>query len=151
MALEYRLTVAGETPPADLAERALPVPAESPAETAPVLRANLRESHGFTVTIRAGKNAYVSAESDRGLWEWEPETYVSVGFRVDKEADHEWAVVNMLSIVWRTLETGDEDAALVFNGDLLLLTRLDGVLVKHHRDGWWTSYPATNAVFPDEL
>jgi hypothetical protein len=68
---------------------------------------------------------------------------------MDKEADVEWAVVNMLTVVWRALETGSEDAALVLNGDLLVLTRLDGVLVKHHRDGWWASYPAANAVFAD--
>jgi hypothetical protein len=83
------------------------------------------------------------------LWEWEPETYVSVAFRVSKEAAHEWAVVNLLTIVRRVLETGSEDAALVFNGDLLLLTRIDGVLAKHNRAGWWSSYPATNAVFAD--
>lgn len=149
MALEYRLTLAGSTPPAQMAERALPVPVESPAEIAPVLRASLYDTHGFAVTIRAGQRAYVSAESDSGLWEWEPATYVSVGFRMDKEADHEWEVVNMLTIVRRILETGPEDAALVFNGDVLLLTRLDGVLVKHRRDGWWASYPATNEVIPD--
>jgi hypothetical protein len=150
MALEYRLTLAGDTPAERVAQRALPVPVESPAATAPVLHANLRESHGFTVAIRAGKNAYVSAESDRGLWEWEPETYASVAFRVSKEADHEWAVVNMLTIVWRALATGSEDAALVLNGDLLVLTRLGGILAKHNRNGWWASYPAANAVFPDE-
>jgi hypothetical protein len=149
MALEYRLTLAGDMPAEKVAGRVLPVAAESPAETAPVLHASLRESHGFTVAIRAGKNAYVSAESDGDLWEWEPATYVSVAFRVSKDADHEWAVVNMLAMVWRALDTGSEDAALVFNGDLLLLTRLDGVLVKHNRAGWWASYPATNAVFPD--
>lgn len=150
MALEYRLTLAGDVPAEEVARRVLPVAAESPAEIAPVLQADLRESHGFTVAIRAGKNAYVSADSDDGLWEWEADAYVSVAFRVDKEADHQWAAVNMLTIVWRALEIGREDAALVFNGDLLLLTRIDGVVAKHHRDGWWSSYPATNAVFPDE-
>jgi hypothetical protein len=149
MALEYRLTLAGDTSAEEVARRALPVPVESPAETAPVLHAGLLESHGFTVAIRAGTNAYISAESDGELWEWEPETYVSVAFRVSKEAAHEWAVVNLLTIVRRVLETGSEDAALVFNGDLLLLTRIDGVLAKHNRAGWWSSYPATNAVFAD--
>jgi hypothetical protein len=149
MALEYRLTLAGDVPADQVARQALPVPVESPADTAPVLHAGLRDSHGFNVAIRTGRSAYISAESDNGLWEWEPEAYVSVAFRIDKEADHEWAAVNMLAIVWRALEAGSDDAALVFNGDLLLLTRIDGVLAKHHREGWWTSYPATNAVFPD--
>jgi hypothetical protein len=147
MALEYRLTLGGDTPPEQVAERALPVPAETSPDIAPVLWADMMDSHGFSVTIRAGKNGFVEAAADQGVWEWEPDTFVSVGFRIDKNADHEWAVVNMLSIVWRAFQTGSEDAALVFNGDLLLLTRIDGVVAKHHRDGWWTSYPATNAVF----
>jgi hypothetical protein len=150
MALEYRLTLAGDVPAEEVARRTLPIEAEPSPETVPVVHANLRTAHGFTVTIRNGKNAYVSADSEGRLWEWEPESYVSVVFRVSKEADHEWAVVNMLTIVRRALHTGSEDAAFVFNGDLLLLTRTRGVVTKHHRDGWWASYPATNAVFPDE-
>jgi hypothetical protein len=149
MALEYRLTLAGDTPPEQVANRALPVPAETDPEIAPVLWADLTDSHGFSVTVRAGKHGYVEAEADQGVWEWEPDTYVSVGFRIDKNADHEWAVVNMLAIVRRALETGHEDAALVFNGDFILLTRIDGVLIKHRQDRWWSSYPATNGVFPD--
>ena len=149
MALEYRLTLGGDTPPEQIAGRALPVTAVADPEIAPVLWADMIDSHGFSVTIRAGKHGYVEAESDRDLFEWEPESYVSVGFRFNKEADREWAVVNMLTVVWRALQTGSEDAALVLNGDLLVLTRFAGILVKHHRDGWWSSYPAANAVFPD--
>jgi hypothetical protein len=150
MAIEYGLTLGGDTNAQEVAERALPVPAKSPPEIAPVLSADLRESHGFAVTLLAMERGYIEAESDDGLFEWEPENYVAVGFRLNKDADREWAVLNMLTIVWRVLATGDEDGALVLNGDLLVLSRLDGVLVKHHRDGWWNSYPAANAVFPDE-
>ncbi|MEV6850467.1 SitI3 family protein [Actinoplanes sp. NPDC051411] len=149
MAIEYGLTLAGDTTAEQVAVRALPVPVQRPPEIAPVLSADLRESHGFTVTLLATKHGYVEAESDDGLFEWEPESYVAVGFRIDKDADREWAIVNMLTIVWRVLATGDEDASLVLNGDLLVLSRLGGVLVKHHRDDWWASYPASNAVFPD--
>jgi hypothetical protein len=149
MALEYGLTLAGDASAEQVAERALPVAVQSPPEIAPVLSADMRDSHGFTVTLLARRHGYIEAESDDGLFVWEPEAYVSVGFRIDKEADVEWAVVNMLTVVWRALETGSEDAALVLNGDLLVLTRFDGVLVKLHRDGWWASYPAANAVFAD--
>jgi len=71
-----------------------------------------------------------------------------VGFGLDKTAEREWAVANMLTIVRRVLATGAEDAALVLNGDLLLLTRLDGALVKYNRERWWSSYPAAQQLVP---
>ena len=149
MAVEYALTLAGETPIDQVAWRALPEPADRPTGTPPLLAADLYERYGFEVTVLAGRRGYVDVATDRGRWEWEPERFVSVDFRMAKDADQEWAVVNMVSCVWRVLESGPEDAAVALNGDLLLLTRLDGVLVKHNRAGWWASYPATNAVFPD--
>jgi hypothetical protein len=50
----------------------------------------------------------------------------------------------MLVAVRRMLLTGREDAALVLNGNWLLLNRVDGVLVKHRRDTWWQTYAAAN-------
>jgi hypothetical protein len=150
MAVEYALTLAGEAPIDQVAWRALPEPSERPIGTPPLLAADLGERYGFGVTVLAGRDGYVDVAADRGQWVWEPESYVSVDFRIDKAAEHEWAVVNMLSCVHRLLGTGSEDAVLALNGDVLLLSRLGGALVKHHRDGWWSSYPAANAVFPDE-
>jgi hypothetical protein len=149
MAVEYALTLAGETPINQVASRALPEPDERPIGTPPLLAADLYERYGFEITVLSGRHGYVDVAADRGRWEWEPDNYVSVDFRVDKDADQEWAVMNVLSCVNRLLESGPEDAALALNGDLLLLTRIDGVVVKHNRAGWWASYPATNAVFED--
>jgi hypothetical protein len=149
MATEYRLTLAGNTPTVDVAERALPDPDERPVGTPQLLTANLYERYGFEVVVRAGQKGYFDAESDSGLWEWEPETYVTVNFRMEKNADSDRALVNMLLAVRRVLLTGSEDAALVLNGNWLLLNRVDGVLVKHRRDKWWKSYAAANDIFRD--
>jgi hypothetical protein len=139
MAIEYRLTLDGTTPVEQVAQRALPDPQERPTGTPPLLGVNLDQRYGFAVTIRAGQNGYIEVESDHGMWEWEPQDYVAVTFRLDKEADTEWAVVNMLTIVRRVLETGPEDATLVLNGDYLLFRRVHGALIKH-RESWWNNY-----------
>ena len=148
MSIDCRLTLACDTPIEEVAKRALPDPESRPTGTPPLLSANLSAEQGFDVTVRAGRNGYVDASSDQGLWEWEPETYVSVAFRWNKFTDFDRLVVNMLTIVRRVLESGDEDAAFVLNGDILLLTRFDGVLVKHHRERWWAHYPGANEALP---
>lgn len=43
----------------------------------------------------------------------------------------------MLTAVARVLQTGSEDAALVLDGNALLLTRTDGFIRKHRTDTWW--------------
>ncbi len=148
MALEYRLTLAGTTPVDEVAARALPNLEERPTGTPPLLSKALFDRYGFLLTIHAGSDAYFDAMSDDGPWEWEPEAYVAVGFRMDKFADFRWEVRNMLTIVRRVLDTGTENAALVFNGDVLLLARFDGVLTKHRRS-WWDSYPDADQVIPE--
>lgn len=84
--------------------------------------------------------------SDDGSWEWEPEPYVTVGFRLDKDADRNWAVSNMMTVVRRVLGSGREDAVLVLNGDILLLARLDGAFARHHIDDWWAAYPGVDVL-----
>ena len=148
MALEYDLTLGAATPVEQLAERAVPEAEERPTGTPRLLSADLYNRYGFELTILAGQNGYVSATSDTGMWEWEPKDYVSVGFRMDKFADFEWEVANMLTVVRRVLQSGNEDAAFVLNGDVLLFTRFGGELVKYRRDGWWTSYAAANDLIP---
>jgi hypothetical protein len=148
MATEYRLTLAGSTPAEQVAERALPVPDERPTGTPRLLAADLYDRYGFEVTVRTGENGYFDAESDSGMWEWEPPTYVAVTFRMGQDADPDRAPADMLQIVRRVLQTGPEDAALVLNGNWLLLTRHDGVLTKHRRDAWWKTYPAADDLIP---
>jgi hypothetical protein len=149
MALEYSFTLAGDIPVNRVAERALPDPAERPTGTAPLLSADLYDRYGFGVTVLAGRNGYFAAEGDAGMCEWEPAAYVSVDFRMDKFADPEWQVRNMLTVVQRLLRSGPEDAALTLNGDYQLLTRRNGTLLKHRYATWWSGYPTANAVVPD--
>lgn len=144
MATEYRLTLAGNTPVEQVAQRALPDPEDRPTGIPPLLAADLYDRYGFEVTVRAAANGYFDAESDNGMWEWEPAAYVAVTFRMEQNADSDRALVNMLLTVRRVLRTGPEDAALVLNGNWLLLTRLGGVLVRHRRDKWWDTYAAAN-------
>jgi len=148
MSIDYRLTLAGSTPINQIAERALPDPSERPTGLPPLLSAHLYEDHGFAVDIRAGHNGYVDAESDHGLWEWEPAEYVGVAFSIDKFADPAWKVINMLTVVRRVLDSGPEDAAFVLNGDVLIFTRFDGEVVKHNREKWWSYYPAADQLIP---
>jgi len=148
MALEYRLTLAGETPVDLVAERAFPEPAERPTGIAPRLFADHKDQYGFSVTMVAGQGGYLALDTGDGWWEWEPESYVRVNFRLDKFADIRWVVTNMLTVVRRVLDTGPEDATLDFNGDVLLLARRDGTLTKHHRDTWWEHYAGADQLIP---
>jgi hypothetical protein len=141
VALEYRLTLAGDTAVPDVVERALPEHAGT-GESGFVLY----EDRGFLLTVTSGRDGYFDAESDGDeYWEWEPASYVNVEFRLDKDhiAD---ATRNMLDVVARVLATGAEDAALVLDGNALLLTRTDGAVRKHRSDTWWDD--ATNAIIP---
>lgn len=149
MAIEYSLTLAGTTPVEQIAERALPESDERPRQFDPanpsLLSINLDQQYGFAVTVLAGRNAYIAVDSDHGMWEWEPQDYVMVSFRFSTDADTQRAVFNMLRVIRRLLETGPEDAALVLNGDVLLLRRVQGALIKH-RESWWDNYNVDNTI-----
>ncbi|BCJ52131.1 hypothetical protein Asp14428_36060 [Actinoplanes sp. NBRC 14428] len=147
MALEYRLVLAGSTPVELVAERAMPDPADRPTGTPPLLSAALWDQYGFELTVRSGRNGYVEIESAAGTWEWEPKTYVSLTFRMDKFADPDHNVPAMLTAVRRVLESGTEDAALTLNIDTLLLTRFAGDLLKYDQD-WWTHSAGADQIIP---
>jgi hypothetical protein len=131
-----------------VAERALSDPEERPTGTPPLLAADLYDRHGFEVTVRAGQNGYFEAESDIGVWEWEPASYVAVTFRMEKNTDPDRSVLNILAVVRRVLDTGSEDAALILNDNWLLFTRFGDTLVKHRRDTWWNHYPGADEQLP---
>jgi len=151
MALEYRLILAGHTPTDEVAVRTASDPAERPAPSdyGEYLSVNLRDTRGFTLSVISGDHGYYGADSDDGVWEWEPDGYVDLTFRINKE-EIDKGTENMLHVVARVLNSGSEDAALMLNGDVLLLTRFDGVIRKHGRAKWWTSYDDfANDIIPD--
>src|SRR4051794_20081641 len=126
MALEYTLTLGGTTPVNQVAERAMPDPGERPTGTAPLLAADLYERYGFELVVVAGEDGYLPGAADDGSRDWEPAAYVALTFGMDKFAARGWVVTNILTVVRRVLDSGTEDAALVLNGDVLLLTRFGG-------------------------
>ncbi|MEU8662432.1 SitI3 family protein [Actinoplanes philippinensis] len=148
MSLDYRLTLSGGTSAEQLAERALPGVRLEPSQTGSARAINLVETNGFGLSVRTGRNGFIDVVSDSGSFEWEPDPYAAVRFTVDKSADPVWVATNMITIVRRVLESGSEEAALVANSDVLLLTRLDGKLVKHHQATWWAHYPAADGLIP---
>nr|WP_221373777.1 SitI3 family protein [Actinoplanes polyasparticus] len=132
-----------------VAERAFPASDERPTGVAPRLVADLKGRYGFDVTIAAGRDGYLDLETDEGSFEWEPESYVRIVFRLDRLADPLWAVGNLLTAVRRVLDTGSEDAIFDFNGDILLFARHGGVVTKHRRGTWWERYSDGGQLIPD--
>ncbi|WBB70726.1 SitI3 family protein [Micromonospora sp. WMMD812] len=142
MALEFRLTLAGDIALEDIAELAAADPSEKPTPTAlpRVLSARLYEQRGYALSVYTGDHGYFDAEDDDGsLWEWELTDYVNVGFSMRGDEIAEKGIPNMAATVARVLAGRPEDAALVQTDGYLLLTRVGGVLRKH-RPVFWSHY-----------
>ncbi|WP_410813238.1 SitI3 family protein [Micromonospora sp. 067-2] len=148
MATEYRLTLAGDVPLDALAGVVAPDGAEESAvDGRPrVLSADLGDRCGYTVSIHAGSHGYLEAEDgDGSTWEWEPERYVTIGFRLIKGESSDWATREMLASVARVLDERSEDAALILDADWLLLTRFSGTLSRH-APSWWDVHGGEDLV-----
>ncbi|RKQ92068.1 hypothetical protein C8N24_1907 [Solirubrobacter pauli] len=124
MAVFYNLIIIGDTTADDFIARvyddALPAPAFTPSNKA--VAADETARLGFTLTLLETTDGYFQDDD----WEIEPPRYLDVGFRVDKDADPEQVRANVDRFVDRALATGDEDMALINNGNTLLLERTDG-------------------------
>ncbi|WP_307870925.1 SitI3 family protein [Micromonospora sp. C51] len=91
-------------------------------------------------------NGYWKAEADgEDRWEWEPAAYVSVTFSMRADDIAEKGIPNMVAAVGRVLAGRDEDAALVQDGNYLVLTRTDGV-IRTYRPDWWHHYHLDRSV-----
>ena len=142
MAIDYRLTLAGDMPLEQVAELAAPEGVEESALPGypRLLGADLKNTSGYTISIYGGSNGYYDAEDDDGSqWEWEPDAYVNIVFHMPKDDPSDRATHDMVAAVARVLAGRPEDAALVLNGNWLLLTRVAGALRKH-RPAWWDTY-----------
>ncbi len=147
MALVYDLILIGSSSAEQVAERALPKADERPSGTPPLLRsADLQDRYGFNVSVLSREFGYIAVESDDGMWEFEPDAHVTVTFYIDKSAELDWSIANMLTVVRRLLDSGEEDVALILDGDFLILTRLEGTLTKHRRTTWWDHFPAADEL-----
>ncbi|MFI0794189.1 SitI3 family protein [Micromonospora rubida] len=145
MAIEYRLTLAGDIPLEQMAELTAPGATEtSTLSGGRMLSVDLNEERGYVVDVTGGRHGYYCAEDDGGsLWQWEPEAYVDVTFYMRKDTLAEKGKPHMLASVARILTCRAEDAALTLNGDVLMLTRVAGAVQKHNTNGWYDEDYAT--------
>ncbi|WP_018790519.1 SitI3 family protein [Salinispora arenicola] len=151
MAIEFRLTLAGDIPLDQVAELAAPEATEKPIPPGHprLLSADLYEQCGYAVSITEGSHGYYDAEDDDGArWEWEPDTYVNIGFRMRADDMGDKGIPNMLATVARVLNGRPEDAALVQDGNWLLLTRVGGTVRKHNVALWYDE--AFDNILPGE-
>ena len=149
MAIEYSLTLAGATPAEEVAQRALPGATFSPYGATIGTDADILQQLGFDLTITGGTDGYVEARGNDGTWVWDPNPAAVATFRLASDPDRgDMALHNVLEAATRILATGPEDAALVVNWDDLLLVRLGGTVVKHHRAAWWDHHRWPNQVIP---
>jgi hypothetical protein len=146
MSVDYNLTLATDATAAQVAGRAMPDQVDWTHGVGSTLSANLYQTLGLDLSVLSDRHGYVDATSDEGSFEWEPDPLVTVIFDLAGPASPRQAAANMINIVRRLMETGTEDATLVVNGDLLLLARFDGKLVKHNRERWWRHYPEADQV-----
>ncbi len=148
MSLDYTLTLATSATATQIAARTLPDEWNWIPGSGSVLSADLHQTLGIDISLWADRHGYVDARSDEGMFEWEPDPFVTVIFNLDGPFDREQAAANMINAIRGVLDSGPEDATLVINGDLLLLTRFDGRITKHNRERWWSAYPAADRVIP---
>ncbi|MGW0505938.1 SitI3 family protein [Micromonospora sp. NPDC003241] len=146
MAIEYRLILAGTVPLEQAAQLAAPDGVEEISRPGfpRLLSADLTLTSGYSLSIYAGSDGYFDAEDDDGSqWEWEPDEYVNILFHMPKDDSLRTATPTMVAAVTRVLTGRPEDAALVLNGNWLLLTRVAGTL-RRHRASWWDTYGITD-------
>jgi hypothetical protein len=150
MAIEFSLILSGPTAPEGIISRLHPAESGRPEfiRLDGIWVADERERLGFILRLRQGEQGYFEAEAGDEVWTWEPDVYVNLGFVLEKEAPRPTAYRQMLEMVERVLATGNEDAALIQNGNYLLLRRRAGKL---HRvpAGFWNSLDRSQ--IPDSL
>ena len=78
------------TPPVEAVAARAALDAADLSQFAPwrqVLSAGLYDTRGYSVSVRAGHDGYSGPADDTGLWEWKPQTYVNITFRMDPDPD----------------------------------------------------------------
>lgn len=149
MAVEFRLTLAGDLPLNDVADLVAADVTERPrprGTRARLFSARLYDTRGCALTVSSGSQGYFDAEADDGTrWEWEAETYVDIDFSMKADDLVDKGIPNMMKAVAQVLTARQEDAALVQNGNWLLLTRTTGEL-RRHRPTWWSHYSRDDLI-----
>jgi hypothetical protein len=138
MAIEYSLILDGEVPPAAIASRAFPEPSDLPPAQMNGLNTawDFWNRFGFIMQTRTSEDGYFEGENDGALFSWEPQRYTVLYFRLDKFSDLARTTDVVQTIVSRVLGSGQEDAAVVHNGQIIL-RRQNGELTKFGEGNAW--------------
>ena len=121
MAIEYALVVPGETSVEEMWRRL------HEAQTEPTVRngvwsADEWNTSGYLISVHRGFDGYFEV----GDWIREFDQYLNVGFRENSDGSPPVLARNLLGLVQRVLDSGDEDLWLSVNGEELILERVDG-------------------------
>jgi hypothetical protein len=124
MAIFYELIIVGATTPDDFIARvydeSLPAPVFRPSNRA--VAADEYARLGFWLSLMPAEHGYFEFDD----FKLEPARYLAVSFDIDKDTPPKTVHANVRRFVDRALATGDEDMALINNGDFLLLERRNG-------------------------
>jgi hypothetical protein len=150
MAIDYYLAIATDASPVAIAAIALPdLSVHEAADFPGLFTTDTRASHGFGIALRTARNEWVSCvNDDGGEWEWAPDVYASVSFRMAKDDISGKGMPNMLRAIARVMAAMSEDLAFT-SDNFLYLTRFGGTLVKYHRKDFWDWYEFANTIVPE--
>lgn len=101
---------------------------------------NLYKPLGFILSLFIVENKYfdyINNENQNIEKEWQYSTLIS--FRLDKNYDYLNVRINMLDIISFILNQTKDDALLLFNGDVLILERINGKIILNKNTGFWNS------------
>ncbi|OXA72594.1 hypothetical protein B0A56_13715 [Flavobacterium columnare NBRC 100251 = ATCC 23463] len=149
MALEYRLQIKTKVSLVNLVvsyikERNILFSKEN---TSKGVNLYLREALGFIISILFSEKVYFEYLIDENHTieeEWEYSN--DIHFRLDKFYDNLLARLNMIDVCIYMLSNTEGDAKLLFNGEVLVLERSNGIIRINKNFGFWNSDELLNKV-----
>lgn len=149
MALEYKLQIKSKISLLNLVENYLTGKniLFSKENISKGLSLYLHESLGFIVSILFSENIYFEYLINKNhIIEDEWDYSSDIHFRLDKFYDNLLVRLNMIDLCIYVLNNTVEDAKLLFNGDVLVLERNEGVISINKNFGFWNSDELLNKV-----
>lgn len=100
----------------------------------------LNEALGFMISVGSFENIffdYLVSENHSTEEEWDYSN--DIYFIIDKSYDSLLVRLNMIEICSYVLSNTNEDARLLFNGDILVFERTNGIITTNKNFGFWNS------------
>ncbi|MBC6111947.1 SitI3 family protein [Pedobacter fastidiosus] len=149
MALEYRLHIRTRTPLFDFVKKYLDEKniLFNKENTNKGVNFYLYEILGFMISILYSEKVffeYLINENQIVEADWDYST--DIHFRLDKFYDNLLARLNMIDVCVCILSNTKDDAKLLFNGDILVLERYNGVISINKNFGFWNSHDLLNKI-----